>query len=69
MNDHQCPYVCGLSTCPDHPKWHIIGARRAASGRYYWLVYAPNGVKHKAGFGTWREAFDYAYTHATGAAQ
>ena len=63
MSDHQCPWIGGLTTCPDHPKWHV---RR---GRYYWLVYAPNGVMHEAWFRTWREAFDYAYTHATGAAQ
>ena len=43
----------------------MIGAA-ASSGRYYWLAYAPNGIKHEAGFETWPEAFDYAYTHATG---
>ena len=68
MSDHRCPYVGGLATCPDHPKWHVIGAT-ASRGRYYWLAYAPNGVKHEADFDSWREAFDYAYTHATGAAQ
>ena len=67
MSDHQCPYAGGLATCPDHPKWHVIGAA-APSSRYYWLVYAPNGVKHEYGFETWREAFDYAYIRATGAA-
>ena len=66
MSDHQCPYVGGLATCPDHPKWHVLPHRRR--GRYYWLAYAPNGVKHEAGFETWREAFDYAYIRATGAA-
>ena len=63
MSDHRCPYVGGLTTCPDHPKWHVIGSH------HYWLAYAPNGVKHEADFDSWREAFDYAYTHATGVAQ
>ena len=67
MSDHRCPWIGGLATCPDHPKWHVLPHRRR--GRYYWLAYAPNGVKHEAGFETWREAFDYAYTRATGAAQ
>ena len=67
MSDHRCPYVGGLATCPDHPKWHVIGVPRR--GHHYWLTYAPNDIKHEAEFGTWREAFDYAYTHATGAAQ
>ena len=67
MTDHQCPWIGGLATCPDHPKWHVIGV--PGHSRYYWLAYAPNGVKHEAWFETWREAFDYAYTHATGAAQ
>ena len=67
MSDHRCPYVGGLTTCPDHPKWHVIGV--PGHSRYYWLVYAPNGVKHEAGFETWREAFDYACARATGAQQ
>ena len=68
MSDHQCPYVGGLATCSDHPKWHVIGAS-ASRGRYYWLAYAPNGVKHEAVFETWPEAYDYAFAHAKGAAQ
>ena len=63
MTDHQCPYVGGLTTCPDHPKWHVVGAA-ASSGRYYWSAYAPNGVKHEYGFETWREAYDFAYARA-----
>ena len=63
MSDHRCPYVGGLATCPDHPKWHVIGA--PGRSHHYWFAYAPNGVKHEAGFETWREAFDYAYAHAT----
>ena len=67
MSDHQCPYVGGLATCPDHPKWHVIGV--PGHSHHYWLTYAPNGIKHTADFETWPEAFDYAYAHATGAAQ
>ena len=63
MTDHQCPYVGGLATCPDHPKWHVIGV--PGHSHHYWLTYAPNGIRHEAGFGTWREAFDYAHTRAT----
>ena len=65
MSDHQCPYAGGLATCPDHPKWHVLPYRFLRRSRYYWLAYAPNGVKHEAAFETWREAYDFAYTRAT----
>ena len=60
MSDHQC---LGLSTCPDHPKWHIVGAR--VFHVYYWLAYAPYGIRRDAGFDTWQEAFDFAWQEAT----
>ena len=59
MSDHKC---LGLSTCPDHPKWHIVGARGFHG--YYWLAYAPY-IRRDAGFGTWQEAFDYAHEQAS----
>ena len=64
MSDHQCPYVGGLATCPDHPKWHVIGFVDGI-----WSAYAPCTDDPAADLHSWQEAFDYAYTHATGAAQ
>ena len=63
MSDHQCPWIEGFATCPNHPKWHVIGV--PGHSHHHWFAYAPNGVKYEAGFETWPEAFDYAYTHAT----
>ena len=60
MSDHRCPYVGGLATCPDHPKWHVIHV-----ADHYWVAYRPFGIKHTADFDSWREAFDYAYARAT----
>ena len=59
MSDHQCPYVGGLATCPDHPKWSVLGVPGD------WFVFAPRQTLPLLTLPTWREAFDYAYTRAT----
>ena len=61
MSDHEC--IEKLSYCVVHPKW-VVAHRFGL-----WFAYAPYAVCNAGHFRTWREAFDYAYARATGAAQ
>ena len=59
MSDHEC---IGLHYCVDHPRWVV------ARMHGLWFAYAPYAVLNPRYFRTWREAYDFAYTYATGAA-